>query len=64
MTGSYSVQNSVARSIYKPHVKIGATKYYIQLNLYSMQILKYVVEFMGFYGLPTYNGFCWLKLKN
>ena len=53
MTGSYSVQSSVARPTRGPHVKIGAPL-----------AGQYVVEPMSFYGLPTCNEVSWLELRN
>ena len=52
MTGRYSVQISVAKHIYDPHIKCRTTKF------------LYIVEPMSFYGLPVYNGAGWLELRN
>jgi len=52
MTDRYSVQSSVARHIYGPHIKCRTTKFLC------------IVEPMCFYGLPVYNGAGWLELRN
>ena len=52
MTGRYSVQISVAKHIYGPHIKYRTTKF------------LYIVELMGFYELPVCNGAGWLELRN
>ena len=57
MTGSYSVQSSVARTTRVLHIcgsriKCRTTKFLC------------IVEPMGFYGLPVYNGAGWLELRN
>ena len=52
MASRYSVQISVAKHIYGPHIKYRTTKFLC------------IVEPMGFYGLPAYNGAGWLELRN
>ena len=52
MTDRYSVQSSVARHICCPHIKYRTTKFLC------------IIELMGFYGLPVYNGVGWLELRN
>ena len=52
MTDRYSVQNSVARHICGPHIKCRTTKFLC------------IVESIGFYGLPVYNGAGWLELRD
>ena len=52
MTDRYSMQSSVVRHIYGPYIKCRTTKFLC------------IVEPMGFYGLPAYNGAGWLELRN
>jgi len=52
MTGSYSMQSSVARCTCGSHFKSREIKF------------LYIVEPMDFYELPTYNGAGWLELRN